>query len=185
MVTTGTEPNYSSLLEDIATSPDERRSILHSYIEPSEEDRTEGKKTPTQAHRAIAKLVSTGHIRVIITTNFDRLMENALRDEGIEPTVVSTLDSLQGAEPLIHSKCYILKIHGDYKDARILNTDSELEHYPEEFNKLLDRIIDEHGMIICGWSGEWDHALRAAFTRSPSRRYPMLRGVNWERELAI
>ncbi|EIR0278037.1 SIR2 family protein [Salmonella enterica] len=171
--TTGTEPNYSSLLEDIAISPDERRSILHSYIEPNEEDRAEGKKTPTQAHRAIAKLVSTGHIRVIITTNFDRLMENALRDEGIEPTVVSTLDSLQGAEPLIHSQCYILKIHGDYKDARILNTDSELEHYPVEFNTILDRIIDEHGMIICGWSGEWDHALRAAFTRSPSRRYPM------------
>ena len=38
--------------------------------------------------RAIARLVRSGHVRVIVTTNFDRLMENALREEGIEPTVV-------------------------------------------------------------------------------------------------
>ncbi|MFT0534451.1 hypothetical protein ACMHYJ_16720 [Castellaniella hirudinis] len=28
-------------------------------------------------------------------------------------------------------------------------------------------------MIICGWSGEWDHALREAFLRAPNRRYPV------------
>src|SRR5258707_5163375 len=35
---TGEEPNYSILLEELASSPEERRSILHSYIEPTEED---------------------------------------------------------------------------------------------------------------------------------------------------
>ncbi len=29
---TGTEPNYSTVLEEIALSADERRSILHRYI---------------------------------------------------------------------------------------------------------------------------------------------------------
>ncbi|WP_186072200.1 SIR2 family protein [Burkholderia gladioli] len=170
---TGQEPNYSTLLEEIASSPDERRAILHRYIEPDEHDREEGRKIPTKAHIAIAQLVRSGHIRVIITTNFDRLMENALRDQGIEPTVVSSADALAGAEPLTHSRCYLLKLHGDYKDARILNTDQELSAYPESYNRLLDRILDEHGMIICGWSGEWDHALRAAFLRAPNRRYPV------------
>lgn len=77
---TGKEPNYSDLLEDIASTPDERRSILHSYIEPTDEEREQGKKVPTPAHHAIAALVRAGFIRVIITTNFDRLMENALRE---------------------------------------------------------------------------------------------------------
>jgi hypothetical protein len=27
---------------------------------------------------------------------------------------------------LSHSTCYMLKLHGDYKDGRILNTESEL-----------------------------------------------------------
>jgi hypothetical protein len=168
---TGQEPNYSALLEEIASSPDERRAILHRYIEPNEEDREEGRKIPTPAHHAIAKLVRSGHIRVIITTNFDRLMENALREQGVEPTVISSVDSLGGAEPLTHSRCYLLKLHGDYKDARILNTDQELSAYPDEYNKLLDRILDEHGLVVCGWSGEWDHALRAGFLRAPNRRY--------------
>lgn len=144
---------------------------MHSYIEPTPKDREEGKKVPTAAHRAIACLVEGGFIRVIVTTNFDRLMENALRERGIEPTVVSSVDALKGAEPLTHSACYILKLYGDYKDARILNTESELSGYPQQYDGLLDRILDEHGLIICGWSGEWDHALRAAFLRAPNRRY--------------
>ncbi len=168
---TGTEPNYSTVLEEIALSAEERRSILHRYIEPNEEDKEHGRKVPTKAHYAIADLVRAGYIRVIITTNFDRLMENALRERGIEPTIVSAVDGLRGAEPLTHTACYILKLHGDYKDARILNTETELTRYPPEYDALLDRIFDEHGMIVSGWSGEWDLALRAAFLRAPSRRY--------------
>jgi hypothetical protein len=169
----GEEPDYSKLLEELAASPEERRSILHSYIEPDEEDREEGRKVPTAAHLAIAELVRAGYIRVIITTNFDRLLENALRERGIEPTIVASVDALKGAEPITHSKCYILKLHGDYKDARILNTEAELDGYPSEYDGLLDRVFDEFGLIICGWSGEWDHALQSALMRAPNRRYPV------------
>jgi SIR2-like domain len=111
--TTGQEPNYSSLLEELAGSPEERRAILHRYIEPTQEDRDEGRKIPTAAHRAIAELVRRGYIRVIVTTNFDRLLETALREIGVEPTVVASVDALLGAEPIAHSGCYILKVHGD------------------------------------------------------------------------
>ena len=169
----GKDPDYSELVGALGLSPDERRSILHDYIEPSAEDREESRKVPTDAHYAIAHLVRDGYIRVIVTTNFDRLLENALRESGVEPTVVASVDTLKGAEPLTHTKCYLLKLNGDYKDARILNTDAELSSYPPEYDKLLDRIFDEHGLIVSGWSGEWDHALRAAITRSPARRYTM------------
>lgn len=33
------------------------------------------------------------------------------------------------------------------------------------------RILDEHGLVVCGWSGGWGEALRCAITRSRSRRY--------------
>jgi SIR2-like domain len=169
----GAEPNYSTVLAKLTSSPAERRSILHAYIEPMDEDRKEGRKVPTAAHRAIAELVRAGYVRVIVTTNFDRLIENALRDAGVEPTIVASPDALFGAEPLAHSACYIFKLHGDYKDARILNTNEELEAYPAAYSSLLDRIFDEYGLIVCGWSGEWDHALRAAVLRAPNRRYPV------------
>jgi len=169
----GVEPDYSELIGQLGLSRDERRSILHSYIEPTEEDRDEGRKLPTAGHKAIAELVRDGNVRVLITTNFDRLLENALRDQGVEPTVVASVDALKGAEPLSHSKCYLLKLHGDYKDARILNTEAELSAYPPEFDALLDRIFDEHGLVVCGWSGEWDDALRSAILRASARRYSM------------
>ena len=167
------EPNYSEVLERLAATSVERRAILDTFIEPNKEDREKGRKVPTRGHHAIARLVQQGYVRVIVTTNFDRLMENALRKIGVEPTVIISPDSLQGAESLTHSTCYILKLHGDYKDARILNTDDELSAYPDAYNTVLDRIFDEHGLIVCGWSGEWDHALRGAIERAPNRRYPM------------
>ncbi|MFD2883247.1 hypothetical protein ACFS4T_11845 [Pseudomonas lini] len=106
---TGNQPNYSTLLEELATTQTERRAIIQGFLEPTEQELEDGMKMPTPAHRAIAEMVKAGFIRVIITTNFDRLMENALRELGIEPTVVSSVDTLAGAEPITHTQCYILK----------------------------------------------------------------------------
>jgi hypothetical protein len=108
----------------------------------------------------------------VMTANYDRLMESALREAGIGPTVVRSEDDLQGAVPLVHSSCFLLKLHGDYLDTRIKNTDDELASYNAAFNTLLDRIFEDYGLVVCGWSGDWDHALRAAITRTPNRRFP-------------
>lgn len=167
----GSVPSYSDLIAQLGPTQDERRSILNGYIEPTDEDLQQGRKIPTKAHHAIADLVRTGVVRVIITTNFDRLLEQALSESGIEPTVVDSVHAAQGAEPLTHAKCYLVKLHGDYKDARILNTDEELSQYPPEFTNLLDRIFDDHGLVVCGWSGAWDVALCDAIMRNSSRRY--------------
>lgn len=169
----GKPPSYSELLDMLAPTQAERRSLLHSYIEPTAEDREEGRRIPTKAHVAIARLIRDGVVRVIITTNFDKLLETALRAEGVEPTVIRSDDDIAGAQPLTHAQCYILKVHGDYLDTRLRNTEGELFAYSPEQNKLLDRIIDEHGLIVCGWSSDWDTALRDAITRAPSRRYPL------------
>jgi hypothetical protein len=168
----GKEPDYSEILDALAASPEERRAILHGYIEPSADDVQEGRKVPTRAHHAIAWLVREGFVRVVLTTNFDRLMENALREAGVEPTVIRSDDDLRGAVPLTHSRCFLVKLHGDYLDSRIKNTGEELAAYSAPMNALLDRILDEHGLVACGWSGDWDHALREAIQRAPNRRYP-------------
>ena len=53
-------------------------------------------------------------------------------------------------------------MHGDYLDTRIRNSPAELDQYPPEFDQLLDRIFGEFGLVVCGWSAEWDSALRKA-----------------------
>ena len=167
----GEPPSYSRLLDELAKGPDDRQSILRSYIEPRDEDAESGDKQPTAAHNAIASLVRDGFINVIITTNFDRLLERALSDAGVEPVVLSTSNQVQGALPPHHTQCTVLKLHGDYLNSPIRNTEDELAQYEEPVDKFLDRIIDDYGLIICGWSGEWDSALREAIFRAPSRRF--------------
>lgn len=167
----GKEPDYSELLDELGKTQSERQMILKHYFEPTEEEIEEKKKVPTLAHKAIANLVKKGYIKVIITTNFDKLMERALIEAGVTPTVISNSDNLKGAIPIVHSECTIIKVHGDYMDTRIRNTINELEEYEPEMNKLLDRILDEFGLIICGWSADWDIALRKCFERCASHRF--------------
>lgn len=167
----GEDPDYAKLLKVVGKRPAERQSLLRGYFEATDDERTAGLKQPTKAHRAIAALVQSGHVRVIVTTNFDRLMEQSLEAVGISPTVISTPDAADGAVPLAHARCTIIKVHGDYLDTRIKNTPEELAKYDRRMNKLLDRVLDEYGLIVSGWSADWDEALRAAVERCKSQRF--------------
>ncbi len=164
-------PDYSQLLDELAKTPAERQRLLRPYFEANLQEREQGKKQPTAAHHAIAQLAARGVIRVIVTTNFDHLLETALAEAGVAPTVLSSPDHLKGALPLPHMQCCVFKVHGDYLDTRIRNTPSELDKYPEEFNQFLDQVFDEYGLVVCGWSAAWDGALRDAIYRTPSRRF--------------
>lgn len=167
----GKPPDYADLLDQLARSPTERSQLLRPFFEPTEEEREAGLKVPTPAHRAIAAMVRGGFVRVIVTTNFDKLMERALQEAGVTPQVIASPDAAEGALPLAHSPCTVVKLHGDYLDTRIKNTPCELEQYDDRINRLLDQILDEYGLIICGWSADWDTALRAAVERCKGRRF--------------
>lgn len=166
-----TAPNYSSLIEALAKTQAERSQLLRAYFEPSPEDAEEGLKMPTEAHKAVAELVQSGHIRLIITTNFDRLIEKAIEEKGITPTVISSPESVDGALSIVHSRCTIIKVNGDYLDLRSKNTIDELSNYDERMAELLDRTFDEFGLIICGWSADWDVALCKIIEGSRNRRF--------------
>ncbi|MEW1829317.1 SIR2 family protein [Streptomyces sp. NPDC088196] len=169
----GEELGYSRLLAEAAPTPAARQALLSGYFEP--EDGEDVGKEPTAAHRAVARLVKKGSIKVILTTNFDRLMERALEEVGISPQVVRD-HQIDGMKPLVHSQITIIKLHGDYADLQQRNTVDELESYPNTQHELLNRVLDEYGLIVCGWSAEWDKALVRAVEGTRSRRYPMFWG---------
>ena len=166
----GHDPDYSQLLGELAPSPAERSQLLRTYFEPTDAHRQQGIRVPSAAHRAMAQLAASGHLRLFLTTNFDRLLEQALSDIGVVPTVISTPDSLEGAGPLAHSGCTVVKLNGDYRDSRIKNTPDELASYHHTFDTLLDGVLADFGLIIGGWSAEWDGALRDAFARCDNDR---------------
>lgn len=165
---TGQAPTYSNVLHSIAPTPAQRHAVLARYFEPNEE----APREPTATHHAVARLVAAGLVRIIVTTNFDRLMEQALEAAGVIPRVVASPAQIAGMTPLAHARCTVIKVHGDYLHGDLRNSDAEIGTYPPEVDKLLDRVFDEYGLFVVGWSGTWDHALRAAIERAPARRYP-------------
>lgn len=166
----GEELDYARLLERLGPTGAERQSILRHYFEPTPEETERGVKSPTSAHRAVAALVGAGYLRVIVTTNFDRLLEDAMADAGVRPYVIRGAADIDGMAPVNQLQCLIVKVHGDYLDTRIRNTPGELAVFDPPMDRLLDRLLDDHGLIVCGWSSDWDEALRNAVRRIANRR---------------
>lgn len=173
--TYGRDTSYAELLEQLTTTATERAHLLRSFFEPNEEEREEGRKQPTRAHHAIARLVAEKSIRVILTTNFDLLMERALARVGINPVVIATPASIAGAPPLHQSPCTIIKLNGDYTTWDLRNIRSELAAYDTGMSDLLLRVLEEYGLVVCGWSADYDTALREALLGSRVSRY----GTYW------
>lgn len=173
--TRGQPPAYSEVIEALAPTAEERRVLLARYFEPTPEDREHQRRVPTVAHRAIARLMADGRVRVAVTTNFDRLLEGALEAEGVQPTVVSSEAGAEGLLPLQHVGPLVIKVHGDYRDSPLLNTAEELERYTPHLRELLGRALTEFGLVVCGWSGAWDAALRNCILETSRHRF----GTYW------
>lgn len=64
---------------------------------------------PIVSHPVGVELAAKGHVKVILTINFGKLAERALEAAGITPTVISTPDAAEGASPLQHARCTVIR----------------------------------------------------------------------------
>ncbi len=165
------EPRYNTILPALASTDAARQLLLRGYFDPPPEQG--GPILPTAGHDALASLCASGRVHLILTTNFDRLVERALDRAGITPEVISSPTAVSGMTPLTHTVATLVKLHGDYAALGLRNTPEELGTYPPEWNALLDRVFDEFDLVVVGWSADYDTALSDALARSPSRRYPI------------
>lgn len=166
----GIAPRYDALVDALAPTEAARRALLRRYFDPTLDGA--GPVQPTDGHNALACLCATGRVRVIITTNFDRLIERALDQAGVVVQVIATPQSVEGMAPLVHTPVTLIKVNGDYATTELRNTPEELSEYPEALQALVGRVIDEYGLLSIGWSADYDIALRHVIERSPTRRYP-------------
>jgi hypothetical protein len=153
---------YSKIIEQTYPYPEDQRSFLQSKFE--------GKK-PGPSHKLIAKWVKSELIKFIITTNFDNCLEKALDEEGLEGrySKISSGDDALNSEPWPHvESCRIYKIHGTIEKGRIRNTEKDLEDLDDGIRKDILRIIDTHGVIVLGYSGD-DKAVMDIFEKRELR----------------
>lgn len=164
------DPDYSDILLALGKTPAERNNLLCGYFEPNAEESRKGWKKPTATHKSVAALMASGIIKIVLTTNFDRLLEKALSDMNVSPIIIKQANDLEGISSLIHvEKPLLVKINGDYLDSRIKNTPSELNSYEPQMENLLSQVFAEFGLIIAGWSGKYDTGLIECYKRNTNK----------------
>lgn len=162
------ESTYAEIIGSLFPSIEEQRCFLKKKFEG---------KVPGKAHKLIAKWVTEGLVRFIVTTNFDSLIEYALDDAGLRGkyTVISNEDQVVTSKPWNHVEiCRIYKIHGTIEQGRIKNSERDLEQLSDNLrNDFLD-VIERHGVIVLGYAGNsYDKAVLDCFSKRKFKGYTL------------
>ena len=116
-------------------------------------------------HQTLASLAKVGSVRVIITTNFDTCVEQALIDEGVQPIVfkgqatfdVNALRIGLRETPFDASSpvCYVLKVHGSADDSSsVVDTLAQRSiGLPKEITDCVDLSLEYGHWLFLGFSG--------------------------------
>lgn len=171
--TFGEPATFQRLMKKLGISEGNRKDGLKKFIYQTDEDGNPVPGIPTEAHRAIARLVRSGMISLIITTNFDTLMEEALKGENV-PYEVITEESDVTRMSVFPDRCRVLKVNGDFERGTLRITPEDLKEYPLVIEDYLKQIFREYGLVICGWSGIFDtHLSEILCTPEIPRQYPV------------
>lgn len=166
-------PTFTSLFDELARSKEDRTAILRPYFEPKDKGGKLLKVEPTPAHLSIARLVRDGVISLIITTNFDPLLEEAIRKETGKTPVVITHESDPRLMEVAGDQCRIVMVNGKYPSTDLKLTPEDLASYDANLADYLNRVFSEYGLVVCGWSGEHDKGLVKILTDDRVRRFAL------------
>ena len=110
-------------------------------------------------HAGLAELASRGRLGAIITTNFDRLIETALRERGLAFEVFhdqGTFEALATITEGGHTSALpVIKLHGSMEDASSLvdTLSQRLAGRPKSLEKSLQVLLRRHPWLYLGFSG--------------------------------
>jgi len=112
-------------------------------------------RQPATSHRYLAFLTGVFRLRVFLTTNFDSLLEDALRMEGFQPSVYEALEGYPLPHPsLVHKGLSVIKLHGG---AFGLLVGDQLDRPLDEESKArLHAYLPNKPVLLVLGMGGWD-----------------------------
>lgn len=169
----GDADEYAFYFERIHPDPDDRRRYIGRLVQG---------KVPSHGHRALAGLIRMDAIRVVWTTNFDRMVEDAVYPmvQSSGDLTISSLESASRAVDALNEGRWPLlcKLHGDFQSSRLKNIHEELRHQEIDHQYALEDACRRFGLAVVGYSGR-DDSVMTVLERvaADGRGFP--RGLFW------
>ena len=125
-------------------------------------------KEPSLGYLILANIMVREKHNVVITTNFDNLLEDAIRTYTKEKPFIAGHEALAGYVPKRSDRPIILKVHRDLS----FHPFSDREHtgtIQKAWEDILDRFLSDYFLIVLGYGGN-DESLMDYFTSLNNRK---------------
>src|ERR1041385_2960643 len=160
--------SYGSLIDKLFLWPEDRQREIEALCEG---------RTPSFGYAVLAQLIahSTGRFNVVLTTNFDDLIADALYLYTDARPLVIHHESLATYIRPTRTRPLIVKLHGDHRLSP-RNTALETESLAQEIQRHTAMVLHDRGIIFMGYGG-CDHGILKMLNDLPREALPF--GAYW------
>jgi NAD-dependent SIR2 family protein deacetylase len=130
-------------------SRDERYALLKPYVEGT---------APSAGYQALAELARAGYFEVILSTNYDTLLEDALAGAGLRRGDMDVLiNGVHDEDEIVRQlgrrvpAIKVVKLHGDLYHRLFAFTPEEIMQFSAKIERLLHELL-RADLIVCGHS---------------------------------
>src|SRR2546422_2499082 len=152
----GADDEYAAYFEAMYPDEADRRRYIEQQVL---------RGTPSLGHLALAALLRHGRAHVIWTTNFDRVVEDAVASifSTSASLTVATIDTASVALEALNENRWplLVKLHGDFQSRRLKNTAVELQAQEQTLGTALTEACQRFGLVVVGYSGRDASVMRA------------------------
>lgn len=152
----GADDEYAFYFEQAYPNERDRRAYIDDMVSGT---------TTSQGYLALAALAKLGKVRVLWSTNFDRLPDDAFTKVlgSTGSFAVASLDAPELAEQALSEgrRPVVIRLHGDFLSRRLKNTTDELKAQDQRLRRCLVNECRRQGLLVVGYSGRDNSAMDA------------------------
>lgn len=169
---------YSAIFERVFPDRDARARFIMEAL---------ASRVPHYGQHVLASLAACDLAPLLVTTNFDPLLEDAIR--GMLSAVgsqarLTVLDPQSAARVgfaiATDQRPIVVKIHGDLGSVTLSNTEAELAEHDPELRAAVLAQLSRYGLVVAGYSGR-DPAVMRMLRDVLDRPQPYPAGLTWVR----
>ena len=162
---------YGDVIEKLFLTPKERQQEIERIV-------TE--KDPGFGYAVLAQLLAEKcgrHCNIILTTNFDDMIADAIYLYTNKKPIVISHESLVGFVKISDTRPLVIKLHGDSRLSP-RNTWKETAELNENVKKVIKNLFSEAGLIFIGYGGN-DKSITDILAEVPEGEESFPWGIYW------